>query len=389
MLYLLWLLLPIAALSGWWVAARSHAARSYGRRVTDFSSDYFKGLNYLLNEQPDKAIEVFVRMVEVDSETVDTHFALGNLFRRRGEVDRAIRIHQNLIARPTLSREQRTQALFELGADYMRAGVFDRAENLFIELIDMNAHVIPALRHLVDIYQQEKDWDKAITAARRLESATGKSMDTVIAQYYCELAEQAKQNGDAGHALHMIKRALMCDHNCVRASILQGDMEAEAGDCKAAIRAYRRVGEQDIEYLPEVIEPLRECYQRIGDLQAMIEYLKQVLARYDSISPMLALAGLIRQEHGDLDAAEFITEQLRRRPSVRGLERLIELNLAHSEGAARDNLFILRDLISKLLAEKPVYKCSHCGFTGKSLHWQCPSCKFWNTVKPIQGVEGE
>ena len=130
MLYLLWLLLPVAALSGWWVASRRSLARSYGRRATDFSSDYFEGLNYLLNEQPDKAIEVFIRMVEVDSETVDTHFALGNLFRRRGEVDRAIRIHQNLIARPTLSREQRTQALFELGADYMRAGVFDRAESL-------------------------------------------------------------------------------------------------------------------------------------------------------------------------------------------------------------------------------------------------------------------
>ena len=389
MLYLLWLLLPVAALSGWWVAARRSSARNYGRRATDFSSDYFEGLNYLLNEQPDKAIEVFIRMVEVDSETVDTHFALGNLFRRRGEVDRAIRIHQNLIARPTLSREQRTQALFELGADYMRAGVFDRAESLFIELIEMNAHVVPALRHLVDIYQQEKDWDKAIAAARRLESATGKSMDTVIAQYYCELAEHAKQEGDAGRAQHTIKRALMCDHNCVRASILQGDLEAEAGDYKAAIRAYRRVGEQDIEYLPEVIDPLRECYQRIGNVSAMIDYLKQVLTQYNGISPMLALADLIRREQGDQEAAAFITDQLRRRPSVRGLDRLIELNLAHSEGAARDNMLILRDLISKLLGDKPIYKCSHCGFTGKSLHWQCPSCKFWNTVKPIQGVEGE
>lgn len=385
---LLWLLLPVAAVSGWWVAKRD-SDRSAHYKTPGLSSHYFKGLNYLLNEQPDKAIEVFLKMLEVDSETAETHLALGNLFRRRGEVDRAIRIHQNLIARPALSRQLRTLALLELGQDYMRAGLFDRAETLFLELIEMNDHTAPALRHLIDIYQQEKEWDKAIAVTKRWEEVSGKSCSEVIAHYYCELAEQARERRDLEQATQMIERALEFDRNCVRASLLQGDMEVEAGDCTAAIRTFKRVEEQDPGYLPEIIEPLLDCYNKLGQTGEIIDYLKQILAKHSSISLILALAELLRQEDGDDAAANFITEQLRKRPSVRGLDRLIELNLAHSEGAARDNLLILRDLVKKLLEEKPVYKCNHCGFVGRSLHWQCPSCKTWNSMKPIHGVEGE
>src|SRR5436190_18436361 len=182
---LLWLLLPLAFLSGWF-AARLEARRQAGRSF-DLPSAYFKGLNFLLNEQPDKAIEIFIQVLEVNSETVETHLALGNLFRRRGEVERAIRIHQNLIARPTLNREQRTYALLELGQDYFKAGLFDRAENLFLELAEVRAHSEQALRLLLNIYQQEKEWDKAIQTGRRFARVSGKRMDDVIAQYYCEL----------------------------------------------------------------------------------------------------------------------------------------------------------------------------------------------------------
>ena len=388
MFELLWLLLPVAAASGWLAAKRSRVNEK-SRAGMDLSSDYFKGLNYLLNEQPDKAIEVFIKMVEIDSDTVETHLALGNLFRRRGEVDRAIRIHQNLIARPTLSRDQRTQALLELGEDYMKAGLFDRAENLLLELVDLGAHSTQSLRHLVDIYQQEQDWEKAIAVCRRLEDATGKPMSDVVAQYYCELAERALQEKDYPSASQMIKRAFSFDRNCVRASLLLGRWETEKNDLKAAVRAYKRVALQDIEYLPEVIEPLTDCYRLLGNRAAMGDYLREILKQYDGVSAILALAEQIREEQGDREAMEFVTEQLRRRPSVRGLKWLIGLSLVHSTGEARDNLLILNDLTSNLTDGKPVYGCHKCGFTGKSLHWQCPSCKSWNSVKPIHGVEGE
>jgi lipopolysaccharide biosynthesis regulator YciM len=388
MFELLWLLLPVAAASGWFAAKRSRAAEG-ACHGGELSSDYFKGLNYLLNEQPDKAIEVFIKMVEIDSDTVETHLALGNLFRRRGEVDRSIRIHQNLIARPTLSREQRTQALLELGEDYMKAGLFDRAENLFLELIELGAHIAHALRHLVDIYQQEQDWEKAISISRRLEDVTGKSMHDVIAQYYCELAERAVREGDDTLALQMIKRAFSFDRNCVRGSMLLGEWETRKGDYKAAIRAYKRVVTQDVEYLPEIIEPMQACYERLGTPEEMGAYLREIIKKHSGISSMLALAERLRAEQGDDAAMEFVSEQLRKRPSVRGLKWLIELSLAHSTGEAKENLLILLDLTSKLTDGKPVYECSKCGFTGKSMHWQCPGCKSWNSVKPIQGVEGE
>ncbi len=385
---LLWLLLPIAAFSGWLVARRSE--RKSGDCINpELSSDYFQGLNYLLNEQPDKAIEIFIRMLEVNSDTVETHLALGNLFRRRGEVDRAIHIHQNLIARPTLNAHQRSQALMELGQDYMRAGLLDRAESLFEELVEIDVHTHEALQQLLVIYQQEKDWDRAIQTARRLGTVNGHNMSSVIAQFYCELAEEAATRGDHAGVQQMLKRALTQDKQCVRASILQGDVAREAGDCKQAIRAYRRVETQDIDFLPEVIQPLCTCYENLGKHDELMQLLESVLHKYSGVSPVLALAELITRNRGEHEGREFITGQLRIRPSLRGLSRLIAMNLESAEGEARDNLLILKGLTDRLLKDKPVYRCHACGFTGKALHWQCPGCKEWNSVKPIYGVEGE
>lgn len=385
---LLWLLLPVAAASGWIMAKRSmHKTRH--SRSRNFSSDYFQGLNFLLNEQPDKAIEVFIRMLEVDSDTVETHLALGNLFRRRGEVDRAIRIHQNLIARPTLSKMQRSAALLELAQDYMRAGWLDRAESLFDELLENNLHTTPALQHLLDIYQQEKEWDKAIMVARRLDSESGQAMKPMIAQFYCEQAEAALKKGDENLASQILKRALGYDKRCVRASILQGQMAMRADNCKAALKAFRQVEEQDIEYLPEILQQMRQCYLNLDAGESFKEYLRVIIERYSGATPILMLADVLATTQGDRVAAEFVTEQVRKRPSIRGLGRLIDLNLTSASGKGKEDLQILRDLVEQLLANKPIYKCSHCGFAGKSLHWQCPSCKEWNRVKPIQGIEGE
>ena len=385
---LLWLLLPVAAASGWIAARRSGVSKPHSR-VRDIHPEYFQGINFLLNEQPDKAIEVFIRMLEVDSDTVETHLALGNLFRRRGEVDRAIRIHQNLIARPTLNNSQRSAALLELGQDYMRAGWLDRAESLLEELLEGGVHTLPALRHLLDIYQQEKEWDKAIAVAKRLDSEGQQSMNPIIAQFHCEIAEQLLKKGDDNQASQYLKRALGHDKNCVRASLLQGRLALRADNCKAALKAFRQIEEQDIDYLPEILEQMRQCYEQANTLDTFKDYLQDILKRYDGISPVLMLADLLARTEGDTVAVEFMTEQLRKRPSVRGLGRLIDLNLVSAAGKGKDDLLILRDLVEQLLKNKPVYKCGHCGFAGKTLHWQCPTCKEWNAVKPIHGVEGE
>ena len=385
MLELLALLLPVAAASGWFMARRSIRRNTIPKRA-DLSSDYFKGLNFLLNEQPDKAIEVFIQMLEVDSETVETHLALGNLFRRRGEVDRAIRIHQNIIARPTLNRDQRSLALYELGQDYMRAGLLDRAENLFLELIELGDYMSEAQTQLLEIYEQEKDWDKAIDIARQYEFTTGVRTVAVVAHYYCECAEKLIQQHDIRSAQKMVKKALATDKQCVRASLLQGQIDASTNNCKAAINAYRKIENQDSDYLSEIIEPLERCYRSINKLADYKNYLNELLHRYGGVTIMLAMAAVLKEEQDDRAAVNFIITELRKRPSVRGLERLVDYHLQTTEGSARDNMTILRDLIKKLLTIKSLYKCQSCGFEGKTLHWHCPSCKRWNTVKPIHDI---
>lgn len=388
---LLFILLPIAAASGWWVARRQFISSSHdsSRTSSDFSADYFKGLNLLLNEQPDKAIDVFVNMLQVDNDTVETHLALGNLFRRRGEGDRAIRIHQNLIARPTLSKKQRALALFELGQDYMRAGLLGRAESLFTELLEQGEYRAEALEKLLTIYTQEKEWEKAIEAARRLEHLTGRRMSVSIAQFYCELADGLLAKAEYRPALKMCKRALGVDRQCVRATLLQAKIERLSGDCKSAIKTLKQVEKQNEHYLPEAVEPLLECYRSQGKLDEAEQYLSHLSSTFGGITPLLGLADVLRQRGDEHEASERIVASLRERPSVRGLDHLIELHLVNSQGVARDNLLILKELTRGLLEEKLAYRCGNCGFKAKTLQWHCPSCKNWASIRPVQGIIGE
>ena len=385
----LWFLLPLAAASGWLVGRYGKHRREAAAAADDLRSSYFKGINYLLNEQPDKAIEAFIQVLEVDSETVETHLALGNLYRRRGEVDRAIRVHQNLIARPNLESEQRSEALLELGHDYLSAGLLDRAENLLQELADGGDYRVQALRQLIDIYEQEKDWSKAIDTARLLEKATGNHLDPVIAHYQCELAERFRESDDVDRARDLVEKALATHDGCVRASILKGDILTDRDEHERAIRAYQRVEEQDADYMPETIQRMQYCYRALDRPDDMDEYFNGLMERYGWITPMLALADLKRDRDGTQGAIAFISDQLRRRTSVRGLDRLLELELENADAQEGAHVSILKDLTGELLSDRPIYKCLHCGFPAKLLHWQCPSCKHWNTIKPIQGVEGE
>lgn len=388
---LFWLLLPVAAASGWLAALRGERRRQTQARHARqrLSPHYFRGINYLLNEQPDKAIEVFIKMLEIESEMVETHLALGNLFRRRGEVDRAIRIHQNLIGNRGLSDEERTLAMLELGMDYMRAGLLDRAEELFKQLLDGGTHIRQSLQQLVDIYQQEQDWNKAIDTARRLEQASGRSLHPMIAHFYCEQAEESWRQRESGRALQFIDTALEVDPKCVRANLMAGRAAEEAGDLPTAVRRYRLIEEQDPDFLTEAMDPLLRCHRELKRMDEFTIYLRGLAEKHNAITPVLLLAELIAEREGIDAALEYLSGALHRRPSVRGLERLVHYALAHAEGRTRDNLLLLKEFVAKLLENKSVYRCSQCGFTGRLLHWQCPGCKNWNTVKPIHGIEGE
>ena len=378
---LLWLLLPLAAASGWY-AARRDQRRQAPPKDGGLSPDYFRGINYLLNEQPDKAIEVFTQMLEVNTETVETHLALGSLFRRRGEVERAIRIHQNLIARPTLDKAQRSLALCELAQDYHKAGLLDRAENLFLELTEIPAHTEQALRLLMHIYEQEKDWDKAIAAGRRLAKTAGRNLEPVIAQYHCELGERALQAGNLAQARACAMDALAVDARCVRASILAGRLAAAQGQEREAILAWQKIEQQDAALLDEAIDEIAAAFRRLNDEQQLYSYLHDVARRQPGMRTLLTLAELIRARDGQAAAQTFIAERLRQQPSVPGLKRLIDLQVTQDTPATRENLDLVKGILDLLAAQQEGYQCRQCGFRGHALHWQCPACHGWITMQP-------
>ena len=375
----LFLLLPVAAASGWWLARR-------GPRHTCAESErepvFFRGLNYLLNEQPDKAIDVFLKLAEVDSETVETHLALGALFRRRGEVDRAIRIHQNLVARQSLGDAQRGFALYELGRDYMLAGLFDRAESLFKELVERQLLQARALRALIEIYQAEKEWPRCLETAEALQRISDEPLRTEIAQYHCELAEQCLRDGKADRARSHLLDAQSVDPDCIRASLVQARMELRAGDVETAALLYRRVAQRGPRYLPAMLPGLMECWQRLGRESVTAE-LRALFEQHPSPPLMLRLCDAIEAERGVAAAREFLVSYLSGHADLSGAERLLALRRRVQQPPSAEDEVLL-EVIARQLAAQPGYQCDHCGFEARELHWQCPSCKRWGSIKTVE-----
>ena len=388
MTHVAWLLLiPAAVAIGWLLGRRGGEIRG-GAKISRLSNTYFRGLNYLLNEQQDKALEIFLQIAEVDKETVETQFALGHLFRRRGEIDRAIRLHQNLVARTGLSEEQKTRAALELGEDYMRAGLLDRAETLFNDLVQMGVHAPKALQQLITIYQSERDWPQAIKHALQYEQITGEPMGESVAHYYCELAEKYIHEGNPKQARDQVALAYSSDSQCVRAGMIEGRLDLIEQNDAGAIRAFERVARHDVEFLPEVLTQLMECYQRRNELMRARGFLQEVIERYAGVTPLLALTELIESDDGPQAAQDFLARQLVQRPSVRGQSVLLEKALETPVIEPGETLKAAKQITEQLLVRSANYRCSNCGFGARSHHWQCPSCKHWGMVKPLLNLLG-
>lgn len=384
---------------GWWLGRRASAQASNTSSTIGLPSQYYQGLNYLLDEQPDGAIDAFIDALEVNSETFDTHIALGNLLRRRGEVDRAIRIHQNLLARPEMPVRQLHMAHLELARDYISAGLLDRAEQLLLDLVRESTELGNTSRkHLLQIYESEREWEEAIATAEamlpRKSLLTGsvsldKSVPVSLSHYCCELAEIDLSKGDFRSARQQLRNALEYDGDCVRASMLLGQLELESGHPKLAAKALKRVRFQDPEFIPETVDAMHQCYSVMDDMQGLHEYLEDCMDYYPSVTLMLRIAQDIQSADGDHAAGDFIAGELKSRPSLVGLSALLRLHVANSRDAARDNLKLLQQLVDRLIADRPSYQCTNCGFSGRELHWLCPGCKQWSRIKAIRGTEGD
>ncbi len=389
MLEILFLLLPIAAAYGWYMGNRS-AQQDKQNQSNQISRQYVTGLNLLLSDQSDKAVDHFIELLQVDHETIDTHLALGNLFRSRGEVDRAIRIHQNLISRSGLTVEQKNIALQQLAKDYMASGFLDRAEKIFEQLVEEPDHKEAALGQLVAIYQQTREWTKAIHFASLLVKLGRKKMKSNIAHFWCELAMQEKAEGNDAKALQNFKKALSEDPKCVRASMALGRAYLESEDYPSAIKYMEMVLEQDADFVSEILPTLADSYHHLGQEDELLEFLRQCIVSKAGASAELMLAQMVAQHEGTGAAQELLTRQLVKNPTMRGFYRLMDYHLAEAEeGRAKASLDTLQKLVGEQLKVKPHYRCRKCGFSTHSLYWHCPSCKGWGTIKPIRGLDGE
>jgi lipopolysaccharide biosynthesis regulator YciM len=315
-------------------------------------------------------------------------------------VDGAVRIHQDLLTRTGLPAGDLAQAQLELARDYISAGLLDRAEELLLELIrDFPGHCQAGRRHLLEIYEIERDWRRAIEAAKPLlprklarKSATGEAntgpgqrIAQRLAHYCCELAEEERLDGDFEAARSLLREALSHDKCSVRASMALAQVEWGAGRYQNAAQALRRVRIQDPDYLPETIELLRKCYTALEDPESLRAYLLECLAAQPTPALVAAVAEDMARVEGDAAAGEFLEAQLLQYPSLRGLSQLIGLQRSASDELSRPDLELLQDLSQRLVASRPAYRCGHCGFAGKHLHWHCPGCKHWGSIKAIDG----
>ena len=389
MLELLFLLLPVAAAYGWYMGRRS-AQQSKQDEASRLSRDYVAGVNFLLSNQQDKAVDLFLDMLKEDTGTVEAHLTLGNLFRSRGEVDRAIRIHQTLMESASLTYDQRLLAVQQLGRDYMAAGLYDRAEDMFSQLVDETDFRISALQQLLQIAQLTSDWQKAIDVAERLVKLGKEKHRGEIAHFWCELALQQMGNDDMDKAMTLLKKGASADPSSARVSIMMGRVWMAKGDYAKARESLLRVIDQDKELVSETLEMLQTCYQQMGKTDEWESFLQRCVEENTGAAAELMLAQVLDQREGGDVAQTYVTRQLQRHPTMRVFHKLMDYHLNEAEeGRAKESLMVLRDMVGEQVRSKPRYRCQKCGFTAYTMYWHCPSCRAWSTIKPIRGLDGQ
>lgn len=389
MLELLFLLLPVAAGYGW-VMGRNSARQAQQKHSSILAKHYYKGLNFLLSDEPDKAVDTLIKMIDLDSDTVETHIAMGKFFRHRGELDRAIRVHQNLVSKDQISATQRESALYELGRDYILAGFLERAENAFLQLLNSQRHFLNAQVQLFNIYQTTKEWQRAIELAEQMIGAGGDSEELCarVAHFYCEDADVSIKDNRFKDAKSSLKKATEADEKAVRPWLMLGDIAMQQEQYDEAIDCLSEVPLRDITWLSEAVPLIEKCAERLNDhhkLNRLLdEYWQQCATAY------LAKVKLMAKDGQVANAAEVLLEQLKSHPTMKGFKTLMGLYIdLQDHEHSTNSLALLKELVEEQIRQRPKYRCHSCGFSGSQIHWLCPSCKKWGVVKPIKGLDGE
>ncbi len=389
MIELLFLLLPVAMAYGWFMGRNSIKQKDQAIKQ-DLSIKYSTGLNYLLSNQKDKAIDSLLDALKVEDDSVEAHFAMANLFRKRGELDRALKVHEHLVRHGNLPTKDKQQAVFELGKDFLSAGLYDRAEKMFSKLLKSADYGLKSLNYLLQIFQSTKDWQQGISHQKLIVKFNDKRLLHTLANFYCEQATSAFEQDKFIEVIELLEQALKLDPNSCRANWLMAKIYENHKQCELACKCYQDIYQQDKEFFPDVIDQMHQCYLDLDASDEFFRFIKKVYDETASSSALISYLSHVEKKHGNKKAKEFMLSALKRRPTIRGFKHLVKMEMTQSDDVDNNaSLDLIKDLISEYLKVKHRYSCRNCGFNSSTHYWSCPSCHEWEQLKPFIGLEGE
>ena len=381
-----WWVLPVCFLPVFfamgWFAARVDM-RAVLKQAKTVPTDFYAGVDALVDKNTDVAVRAFGDVLAKHEDTPEAYelaVSMGKLYRNRGENDKAIALHQKLLDSPDLLGEKRQRVLYELGQDFQNAGLVDRAEYIFQGLKEGNAGTL-AREVLLNIYQQDRDWQKAIEVAQEL-SHDAQTYQFEIAQFYCELAQTALFRSQFADAESNIVQALTYNRKCTRANMLRGDVAMAEQRYQDAIDAYAAIEQQNHAYLSMVGEKLFDAYQSLGQAEQGLT----VLIGYFRTFPQLDLIDVIYEKalvlRGEEAAAALTAELVRIQPDLRGAYRLLGMQLSTLDPTWRADADMMRGIVGRYARKALMYRCRHCHFKSQVFFWHCPACNKWETFTP-------
>ncbi|HLF96422.1 MAG TPA: tetratricopeptide repeat protein [Methylococcaceae bacterium] len=381
---LIYLLLPAAAASGWYAASRYHAKNSSAFRRTSSSPDTLRSIGHWLKMRPERSSETIAKVLDSEREPYTTHMALAALYRKEGEMEKAIGLHQRLLARESLSADERGKVLFELGLDYHRAGLFDRAEEVFLGLVESPFQRVHALSQLLDIYQHEKDWRKAIPCLQELRRLGKVRRRETVAQLLCELAQESRSAARLDEAESFARDALRDDGACARATLLLAEIEIARGNPPAALAFLEGVERRTPETVAEMVRILSAHLDTWpeAEVNACVERIRASVEGIPEIATLQAL--LLARQQGLAEARRYLSDEAERNPSFQTLHTLAALMRENSTDSTVWR--IMEQGLGRFAALNPRYRCTQCGVAAEQLHWRCPACRHWETLRLAMGA---
>ena len=389
MLGLFWFLLPVAAASGWFVAYSKYQRRN---TKSNIPLGYIRGLNFLIDQKHDKAVDAFLDLFRINSDTFEVHIILGNLFRQRGEIEKAISLHQKIREKKNLNTYQHASALLELGKDYFDAGLLDRAEKLLSKAVSLRIEdiQIEAYQQLLSLYEAEQDWERAIKTAKRLKKlSSDENHNTNIAHYYCELTGLALADKRGDEAKKFLAKARSFDNGLLRTDLLSGDIELQHGKYTDALSYYEKAFSHHPDF---AVLLLPKMQQALGNISAreFSDYVKRLKPSIISISYLKVYVYSLLKADLKQEADKFCLHLIKNKKiPISVLKILLQNKLEKDE--VNDKLLV-ENILESLESDEEknlTYQCSNCGFQSCKNYWHCPGCGLWDLLMPRDIMSAE